>query len=270
MRLRTLIPCLMLSAFAALAQDDLATILLSARAFPCVAVDAQGSRNWPGTIKFSGTPEAVTGEVTWTTLNSVHRIAGRLSGTTLRFTEVSAIKAGSAHLNTSYTLTFAHGGLSGKYVDGADVGRFSIDLSRGAPAPPTVSSAQDDLATTLLSGRIFLCQAVAAQGSGSWPGSIKFSGTPGAVTGELTWTTLNSVHRIAGSLSGTTLRFTEVSAINAGSAHLNVSYALTLAKQRYFIGEYVDGADVGRFWVDLSRSRDPNEPEPKPRRTIPE
>jgi len=60
-----------------------------------------------------------------------------------------------------------------------------------------------DLAATLLRGKTFRCQAVAAQGSGNWPSSIKFSGTPGAVKGDVTWTTLNSVHRIAGSLSGT-------------------------------------------------------------------
>ena len=52
------------------------------------------------------------------------------------------------------------------------------------------------MAATLLSGKKFLCQAVAAQ-------SIKFSGTPGAVTGEVTWTTRKTVHPIAGSPSGT-------------------------------------------------------------------
>ena len=83
----------------------------------------QGSKVWPCRIKvsnYSKSTGAFTGEVTWTSLNSVHRIQGRLAGSTLTFTEVEAIRAGSAHLRVSYTLSVGTSGAKGSWIDPAD------------------------------------------------------------------------------------------------------------------------------------------------------
>ncbi|MBK6744281.1 MAG: tetratricopeptide repeat protein [Hydrogenophilales bacterium] len=105
--------------------------LLTGKTFNCVAVDASSAKRWPCTIKFGGTPGNVTGELSWTSLGSVHRIAGSLTGESLRFTETAAIKTGGAHLNVNYTLTRSGNRLTGNYQDPADrsTGSFNIDLS---------------------------------------------------------------------------------------------------------------------------------------------
>lgn len=83
----------------------------------------QGTKAWPGGIKvtqYNRVTGALSGELTWSSLNSVHRIQGELSGSRLTFTEVSAIHPGGAHLNVAYTLTVTAGGADGTWTDPAD------------------------------------------------------------------------------------------------------------------------------------------------------
>ena len=83
----------------------------------------QGSKAWPCRIRMtnhSKSTGAFTGEVTWTSLNSIHRIQGKLSGSALSFTETEAIRAGGAHLHVSYTLTISTSGARGKWTDPSD------------------------------------------------------------------------------------------------------------------------------------------------------
>jgi hypothetical protein len=101
---------------------------------------------------------------------------------------------------------------------------------------------------TLTSGSTLSGEAWETQGPRGgrrWPFQVKVTsydpGT-GAIVGELTWPTLSSVHRIRGLLAGTTLTFTETEAIQPGSAHLNVSYDLTVG-QSSADGTYNDHTD---------------------------
>ena len=98
------------------------------------------------------------------------------------------------------------------------------------PPPPPPPPPSAGVLDTLLGGKVLPCEA--RQGGKVWPGRIRitqYSRSTGEIAGELTWTTLNSVHRVQGRLSGSSLTFTEVQAIRAGSAHLNVSYALVIS-----------------------------------------
>jgi len=82
------------------------------------------------------------------------------------------------------------------------------------------------------SGREFSGEA--RQGSKTWPFKIKvvnYNNSTGAFNGEISWSSLSSIHRIRGVIKGKTLTFTEVEALRRGSAHLNVSYSLTASAQ---------------------------------------
>lgn len=92
----------------------------------------QGGKVWPGRIRitqYNRTTGDLVGEVTWTSLNSVHRIQGKLSGNSLTFTEVQAIRAGSAHLNVSYALVVSSSGAKGTWTDPGDRSTGSATIS---------------------------------------------------------------------------------------------------------------------------------------------
>ena len=101
---------------------------------------------------------------------------------------------------------------------------------------------------TLTSGNTLSGEAWEIQGPRNgrkWPFKVKITSydpDTGAIVGEITWPTLSSVHRIRGTLAGTSLNFTETEAIQPGSAHLNVSYALTVS-QSSADGTYADHTD---------------------------
>lgn len=109
----------------------LESLLLSGASFTCFA-QGTGTQRWPCTIKFSGTAGDLGGEVAWGSLGSVHRIKGSLSGHTLRFTEVSAIRAGAAHLNAVYSLTYDGNAFTGTWVEAANNTRGTFTIQLGA------------------------------------------------------------------------------------------------------------------------------------------
>lgn len=95
--------------------------LTSGQAIDCEA--RAGGKSYPCKVRvtsYNKLTGAITGELTWTTLSSVHRIRGKLSGDNLSFTETEAIRAGGAHLNVEYTLTISGRSASGTWIDRSD------------------------------------------------------------------------------------------------------------------------------------------------------
>jgi len=206
------------------------------------------NRTWPLTIritKYDAPTGAIEGELAWSTLQSVNRIRGSLSGRTLEFTETEAIKAGNAHLNVSYKLTFSDDGASGAYTDQGDNSQGSIKLT----ASPEVES--ERFVDKLLKGELISGEAQETEGprnNRTWSFTIRitnYDAATGNVVGEITWPTLNSVHRIRGKLFGSTLEFVETEAIKAGRAYLNVSYKLSLS----------DGSASGTYFDPKEKTR---------------
>jgi hypothetical protein len=107
-----------------------ASLLSSGKVFACEARD--GGRVWPCAIRitsYTAASGAIVGELTWKTLSSVHRIRGKLSGSSMSFTEVEAIRPGGAHLNVSYALTLSPGGANGTYTDHNDNSRGTYAIT---------------------------------------------------------------------------------------------------------------------------------------------
>lgn len=70
-----------------------------------------------------------TGDVSWPSLNSVHRIEGNLTPHTITFREVAQIKKGSAHLNCIYALVIEGDSLDGRWVEpGKDRGIVQLKI----------------------------------------------------------------------------------------------------------------------------------------------
>jgi hypothetical protein len=83
--------------------------------------DAGG--NWKFQLKitsYNPSTGGIVGEITWPSLSSVHRIRGKLVGTSLTFTETEAIRAGGAHLNVAYTFTLSQSSATGTWIDNGD------------------------------------------------------------------------------------------------------------------------------------------------------
>jgi hypothetical protein len=82
-----------------------------------------GGGNWKFELKITSydpSTGAIVGEITWPSLSSVHRIRGKLVGTSLTFTETEAIRAGGAHLNVAYTFTLSQSSATGTWLDNGD------------------------------------------------------------------------------------------------------------------------------------------------------
>ena len=92
--------------------------------------DAGG--NWKFELKitsYNPSTGVVVGEITWPSLASVHRIRGKLVGTSLTFTETEAIRPGGAHLNVAYTFTLAQSSATGTWIDNGDKSRGGARFS---------------------------------------------------------------------------------------------------------------------------------------------
>lgn len=91
-----------------------------------------GGRTWPFKIRITSHAAAggaIVGEITWPSLNSVHRIKGKLSGNNLTFEETEAIRAGSAHLHCTYAMTLNATGAKGTWLDPSDNARGTIVIN---------------------------------------------------------------------------------------------------------------------------------------------
>ncbi|MCX6564842.1 MAG: hypothetical protein NTW38_00190 [Candidatus Aminicenantes bacterium] len=113
----------------------------------------------------------------------------------------------------------------------------NIEFVSGSSLPVPILS-------TLTSGKPLSGEAWGDAG-GDWKFEMKitsYNPSTGAIVGEITWPSLSSVHRIRGSLAGTSLTFTETEAIRAGGAHLNVAYTFTLGSTSA-TGTWIDNGD---------------------------
>ena len=92
----------------------------------------QSGAAWKASVKFTSVNETtgdLSCEMSWPSLNSVHRIDGKIQGNRLTFTENGYIKRGNAHLNCQYDLTFDGNNLRGSWAEpGQD--RGSINFMR--------------------------------------------------------------------------------------------------------------------------------------------
>jgi hypothetical protein len=103
--------------FAALAYAQ--SILSAGTALEGFALDKK-NKNFPVLIKIENIEETTgnfTGEITWPSLNSIHRIAGRIHEHTITFKEVSHIKRGGAHLNCEYAMVIDGKSMEGRWVE---------------------------------------------------------------------------------------------------------------------------------------------------------
>ncbi len=69
----------------------------------------QGSKEWPFVLSMNKHEEdgKWSGKITWKTLEAVHKVEGRISRSTLSFTETEHIKRGNATLNNTYQINLA-------------------------------------------------------------------------------------------------------------------------------------------------------------------
>jgi hypothetical protein len=96
-------------------------------------IDRKGSK-FPSQIRIVAVNDQTgdfVGEVAWTSLNSVHKIEGRIKGNTIVYKETMYIKQGSAHLNCEYALVYDGQSLQGRWVEpGVDAGSAFYTIQR--------------------------------------------------------------------------------------------------------------------------------------------
>lgn len=108
--------------------------------------------------------------------------------------------------------------------------------------------------TSNINGSIYSGKAVSTKSGRSWPVSVKiisYNQSSGIVEGEMEWSSLNSVHKIVGKLTGSDFTFKEVGYIKKGSANLNCQYITKLSNNR-ISGTWTDpSSDYGT--IELSK-----------------
>ena len=95
---------------------------LADKTFKGEARSDRSQRTWPATLKITKFDERsgkFTGEITWHSLDAVHKVEGRLSGMTVVFKETEFIKKGSALLNVEYAFIYMNGKMTGRWADPA-------------------------------------------------------------------------------------------------------------------------------------------------------
>ena len=125
-------------------------------------------------------------------------------------------------------------------VEANEIANIEFVSSSSSPVPNLGGA----FLTTLTSGKPLSGEAWGDAG-GNWKFELtitSYNQSTGAIVGEITWLSLSSVHRIRGSLAGTSLTFTETEAIRPGGAHLNVAYTFTLGSTSA-TGTWVDNGD---------------------------
>lgn len=116
---RVLLPLILIVIFLFSGTGIAATLVPNGAVFKGEVTDKKGAR-FPSTIRITNIEEATgdfTGEVSWPSLNSVHRIEGRIQGSTVVFKETEHIKRGGAHLNCEYAFVFDGQTLRGQWLE---------------------------------------------------------------------------------------------------------------------------------------------------------
>lgn len=96
-----------------------ATLIKNGAVFKGEVADKKGSK-FPSTLRITSVDDVsgdFVGEVSWPSLNSVHRIEGSIKGSTVVFKETKHIKQGGAHLNCEYAFVFDGQTLKGRWIE---------------------------------------------------------------------------------------------------------------------------------------------------------
>ena len=84
------------------------------------ATSSKSGKSWTASVKIVSYDQSsgrVEGEIKWPSLNSVHKIVGKITNTHFTFKEVEYIKKGSANLNCQYSTTISNNRISGTWSD---------------------------------------------------------------------------------------------------------------------------------------------------------
>jgi hypothetical protein len=132
---KVLFPLMIAILILSLSGTGMAGILLSKGAvFQGETVDNKGTR-FPATIRITRIKESkgdLTGELSWLSLDAVHKIEGRIEGRTVVFKETEFIKKGKTILNCEYALIFDGQTLQGRWIcePGKDFGTAQFKLQK--------------------------------------------------------------------------------------------------------------------------------------------
>ncbi|KAF5063970.1 hypothetical protein DSECCO2_288980 [anaerobic digester metagenome] len=203
----------------------------------------KSGKSWTANLKivsYNQSSGRVEGEIEWPSLNSVHKITGKLTDSHFTFKEVEYIRKGSANLNCQYTTTISGNKISGTWSDpGSDNGTIELikKVNEEKAAP------QNNF-----TGAVFTGKAKSSKSGKSWTANVKivsYNQSSGRVEGEIEWPSLNSVHKITGKLTDSHFTFKEVEYIRKGSANLNCQYTTTISGNK-ISGTWSDpGSDNG-------------------------
>ncbi|MFT3745943.1 MAG: tetratricopeptide repeat protein [Pyrinomonadaceae bacterium] len=127
------------------------------------------------------------------------------------------------------------------------------------PTPQPQDQAIPQFGRKLLGGDLVSGEAQETDGPRNnriWPFTFRvtsYDARDGSVSGEISWPSLRSVNRFTGTLSGSSLIFAETGQIQAGSAHINVNYEVTLTDTAAS-GSYFDPQDktMGSFKMPVT------------------
>jgi hypothetical protein len=215
------------------ASFDWSEIRLKAE-LPCQATS--GSAVDKCTIRFDS---PAGGVITWTNLNSVHRVSIAEQDGGLRIEETSAIQKGRAKLGCVYVMKAAGTALTGNFT-GCGSGGFSVQLKQVEEQQRAASFGWSGIP---LKAEL-PCQATSGRAVDKC--TIRFDSPAGGV---ITWTNLNSVHRVSVAEQDGGLRIEETTAIQKGRAKLGCVYAMK-ASGTGLTGSFT-GCGSGGFSVQL-------------------
>jgi len=119
-RIWKMVPLVVMALFLALPGTGMCgTAIKDGAVFKGGATDKKGSR-FASSFRVTSLNEATgefTGEISWPSLNSVHKIEGAIRGNTVVFKETGHIKRGGAHLNCEYAFVFDGQTLTGRWIE---------------------------------------------------------------------------------------------------------------------------------------------------------
>ena len=196
---------------------------LTGTVFSGTVKSSKSGKTWPAILKivsYNQTTGSLEGELHWSNLGSIHKIAGQLSGSRLAFKETEYIKKGGALLNCEYDALFSNNEISGSWTDlKSDKGTFQLIKKEEISG--------DNGKTNEFANAVFTGSVKSSNSGKTYPAILKiisFNPDSGSWEGELEWTSLRAVHKAVGQLSGTHLTFKETEYIKKGGANLNCEY----------------------------------------------
>jgi len=104
--------------------------VVNKKSYSGVAIGEKSGRTWPFKLTLIGPDmdSSISGQIEWTSLNSIHQIVGSKTTTGITFTETADIKKGGAVLNCKYYLDSEGNSFTGTWdsCDDGDYGTISM------------------------------------------------------------------------------------------------------------------------------------------------